>query len=327
MIAPLAKLIDWSVIQAMAIMPREPEANPQLEEALDFLKGPDFIPLKSQPAPLEFHGALEFHFPTPCPSAIAENNVVYGRLYRCRGQWQKRPVIILLHGRGDVFNHWYRFPQIARRCNREGFNVATLEAPYYFQRRPRPPQALCSSDYLLLAKTATQAVAEIRALTGWLLEQGCPSVAIWGISYSGWLAGLTACRDARLSAAILTIPGGRFYAWLEERAVWPGIRRRLPKKRAEMEALNRTALNLATARPVISKENVLLIDAVHDLMVPKGATQELWEAWGRPELWRLPHGHLSVVCMASSFQTECVLRWLLPRLERSATKTSPNLQD
>ena len=30
-----------------------------------------------------------------------------------------------------------RFPLIARRCNRAGFNAATLVAPYHFQRRPR----------------------------------------------------------------------------------------------------------------------------------------------------------------------------------------------
>jgi len=321
----MAKLIDWSVIQAMGMLrAREPEGNPRLEEALDFLKGPDFIPLESQPASLEFNGTSDFRFPTPCPSAIAENNVVYGRLYRCGGQWQKRPVIVLLHGRGDVFNHRYRFPQIARRCNRDRFNVATLEAPYYFRRHPRPPQTLRWPDYLLLARTAAQAVAEIRALTGWLLDQGCPGIAIWGVSYSGWLAGLTVCRDARLSAAVLSIPGGRFYAWLEERTLWPAIRRRLPTKRAEMAALNRTALNLATVQPAISKENVLLIDAIHDLMVPKDATRELWEAWGQPELWRLPHGHVSVICMTTSRQTERVLRWLTPRLENPVTKTPPN---
>jgi len=32
---------------------------------------------------LVFDDASSFHFPTPRPGAFAENNVAYGRLYRC----------------------------------------------------------------------------------------------------------------------------------------------------------------------------------------------------------------------------------------------------
>ena len=132
MIAPLAKFIDWLFIQEQFMrIPSIDGRSLRLEDALQFLQGADFIPAESQPARVEFNpdkSGLHFRFSTPRPSGFAENNVVYGRLYRCTGQWQKRPVIVLLHGRGDVFNHWYRFPQIARQCNRDGFNVATLTA-------------------------------------------------------------------------------------------------------------------------------------------------------------------------------------------------------
>ena len=314
MIAPLAKFIDWSAIQGLAMLrPRDHGRNPQLEEALQILKGPDFIPAESQPARVEFDDSLHFRFPTPRPGNFAENNVVYGRLYRCAERWQERPVLVLLHGRGDFVNHWIKFPGTARRCNRAGFNAVTLEAPYYFQRRPRRSRALGGSDYLRLVETTAQAVAEIRALTGWLVEQGCPAVALWGISYSGWLAGLTVGHDARLAAVVLTIPGVRLYPFIEERAIWPSIRGTLQRQRVALEALNLTALNLATSQPAIPSENILLIDAIHDLMVPKEATTELWQAWRQPDLWRLPHGHISITCMAPGL-TGRVLRWLSPRL-------------
>ena len=139
MIAPLAKLMDWSAIQAVALMmPANAFGrNPRLEEAIEFLKGPDFIPPDSQPAQVEFNGPLHFRFPTPQPCDFTENNVVHGRLYRCPERWQERPVIILLHGWGDSAAYQFKFPLLARRCNRAGFNVATLVAPYHFQRRPR----------------------------------------------------------------------------------------------------------------------------------------------------------------------------------------------
>ena len=68
------------------------------------------------------------------------------------------------------------------------------------------------------------------------------------------------------------------------------------------------------------EDRTVLIDV--NLMVPKGATQELWQAWGQPDFWRLPHGHISIVCMTGPGFTDRVLRWLAPRLNRPAMQTS-----
>ena len=101
MIAPLAKFIDWSALQmayVVAPLRHAPESKWRLAEALEFLNGPDFIPAASDPARIEFDGRRHFKFPTPRPSEDEENNIVYGRLYRCAERWQERPVIILLDG-------------------------------------------------------------------------------------------------------------------------------------------------------------------------------------------------------------------------------------
>ena len=146
MIAPLAKFIDWLSIQKdFSRMPPIHGGSLRLQEAVKFLKGPDFIPAESQPARVEFNSGksgLHFRFSTPRPSGFAENNVVYGRFYRCAGRWQERPAIILLHGgnmmRGgnDAIGYRLRQPLIAHCCNRAGFNAATVELPYHFQRYP-----------------------------------------------------------------------------------------------------------------------------------------------------------------------------------------------
>jgi len=75
-----------------------PKPKWKLEEALEFLNGPDFIPAASDPARIELNGPRDFKFPTPRPGEVEENNIVYGRLYRCAERWQERPVIILLDG-------------------------------------------------------------------------------------------------------------------------------------------------------------------------------------------------------------------------------------
>src|ERR1700722_1366443 len=188
MFAPLANLMDWSAIQLVAMMmpANSLPPNPRLEEAIEFLNGPDFSPTDSQPAQIEFDGSRHFRFPTPRPCEVPENNLVYGRLYRCTEPWQQRPVIILLPGWNDSGSYKFRFPLIARRWNRHGFNVATLVAPYHFQRRPRDRAAFDSGDCLRLAEATAQSIAEIRALTRWLLQEGCPAVALWGFSMGAW---------------------------------------------------------------------------------------------------------------------------------------------
>ena len=333
MIAPLAKFIDRSVLQiACAMLPQSMwreaanERDLKLEQAVQFLNGPDFMPAESQPAQLDFDpdaSGGRFRFPTPRPCEFAENNVVHGRLYRCGDAWRERPVIVLLHGGGDFPGHQFGFHLLARRCRRAGFNAATLELPYHFQRRPRQYGALSilcqyipliSRDYLQMAKTWAQAVAEIRGLNGWLLAEGCPAVALVGASLGAYLAGLTVCRDARLASIVLGMPPARLGVVTE---AYSGGGRRLRevihRRRAACEALDRTPLNLTSARPAISKENVLLIEGIHERV----GMIELWQSWGQPEIWRLPHGHISTaLTLLMPGLPGRVLRWLAPKLNR-----------
>jgi alpha-beta hydrolase superfamily lysophospholipase len=218
----------------------------------------------------------------------------------------------LLHGGGDYLNHRYRFPLTVPAIHRAGFNAATLVAPYHFQRSVHRVDAF---DHLRVAEAFAQAVAEIRALTGWLLNQGCPSIALFGISLGGWLAGLAATRDSRLIAIVLAVPGVRrdYRATRGERVLWAPMRKALEKQKTAREALDKTPMNLTLSRPVISKENILLIQGRYDLLVGAERTEELWQKWKQPEIWRLPHGHVS--WMFTPGLTRRVLCWLAARME------------
>jgi len=318
MIAPLAKFIDWCALQAASVIlisaRRCDRSNFKLAEAVEFLNGPDFIPAESKPAELEFTSDIHFKFPSPRPCEFAKNNVVHGRLYRCADAWQEKPVIILLHGGGNFPGHQLRFQWLARRCHRAGFNTATLELPYHFQRRIRRLEAF---NHLRVAEVFAQAVAEIRALTGWLLGRGCPSVALFGVSLGGWFAGLAATRDSRLNAIVMVVPNVRTNcrATRGECVLWTPMRRALEKQKAAREALDKTLMNLTLSQPVIPKENILLIQGRYDLFLEPENTEELWQKWEQPEIWRLPQGHISTVLIPG--MTDRVLRWLAPRLEAS----------
>ncbi len=315
MIAPLAKFLDWSAIQAMTLMMPSKEPDWRLEEALRFLKSPNFVYAHSQPAQVEFNRSLHFYFPTPRPCDFSENNVVHGRLYCCPERWQERPAIILLPGYNDSASYKLRFPLLARRGNRAGFNVATLVPPYHFQRCPRERAEFDGGDCLFWAERAAQAIAEIRALTGWLLGEGCPAVALWGFSLGADFAGMTMSHDARLAAGILAAPLARLRPCVEELAVRPQLRRRLPLMRKVCESLNLTAMNLTMTQPAIPKERILLIGGIHDTLCLKEDIEDLWQTWGQPDIWRLPHGHVGVCCGFVPGLPERVLDWLTPRLE------------
>ena len=314
MIAPLAKFIDWSALQAAAMLPsirKCAKGDSKLTEAIEFLNGANFIPAESKPADPEFTSNIHFRFPSPRPSECAENNVVHGRLYRRAKDWQKFPTIILLHGGADFLSHRLCFPLTVPAIHGAGFNAATLVAPYHFQRRVRRIEAF---DHLRVAKAFAQAVAEIRALTGWLLDQSCPAVALFGFSLGGWLAGLAATRDSRLKVIILALPGVRrdYRATHGECVLWTPMCKALEKQKAAREALDQTPMNLTLNQPVIPKENILLIQGRYDLFVEAEQTEELWQKWKQPEIWRLPHGHIS--WMGAPGLMGRVLQWLSPRM-------------
>ena len=308
MIAPLARFIDWSGLQIAYLVapPRHaPESKWRLAESLEFLNGPNFLPAASDPARIEFDGQTHFTFPSPLAGEDEENNIVYGRLYRCAERWQERPVIILLDGAPSAGYHTV-LPWVARWLNRAGFNAALLVAPYALHRRPsRPLEKNC----LQFARAMAQNVTEIRALTGWLLGEGCPSVGQLGISFGGWTAGLTACSDARIAGAILGFPRVRMRC--DDPVVWRRARETLQALRPAWEAMDTTRLNLIRSTPLIPKENILLIEGIHDLCSDTQAIEELWQKWQEPEIWRLPcgllNGRLDLIGR--------MLRWMAPRME------------
>jgi hypothetical protein len=96
-----------------------------------------------------------------------------------------------------------------------------------------------------------------------------------------------------------------------------GVREAMERQREAYEVLNLSSWNLASMPPVVPKKNILLIEAMHDLFAPKEALEELWQTWGQPEIWRLPHGHIMPGMGLVPGLTGRVLRWLAPRLEET----------
>lgn len=63
---------------------------------------------------------------------------------------------------------------------------------------------------------------------------------------------------------------------------------------------------------------ILFIETLYDLFVGKDGIEDLWQQWGRPDIWRLPHGHVSKALLLGL--TGGILRWLGPRLNKSPAR-------
>jgi hypothetical protein len=152
-----------------------------------------------------------------------------------------------------------------------------------------------------------QAIADTRALSHWLRAQGSTEVGLWGFSLGAWLAGLIARVEPQLRFAVLTTPIASISRAIQELAFCEPVRRSLQRTELDLRALN-----LGSQVPLLDPKDVLLVESRHDLFAPAETVEQLWEAWGRPGIWRLPHGHISVLMSVPVMKR--TVRWICGRL-------------
>jgi hypothetical protein len=48
-----------------------------------------------------------------------------------------------------------------------------------------------------------------------------------------------------------------------------------------------------------------LIEGIHDLFAERQPIEKLWQKWQQPEIWRLPHGHVSAQLVLGLMDKPC----------------------
>jgi len=307
----VCKIIDRLVMRAAASrMPRPTGADPHSDEARRLLESPDFFGETTPLPEVSFTGGKNFQFPSPVSTECHENNLVRGRMSRCGKHWRKRPAVVLLHGWNDRWGYRYRFPNLARHFVRRGINSVMFELPYHYQRRSSEGEGrnFISEDIGRTMEAAHQALAETNSMVNWLLAQGCPRVSLMGFSLGAWLGGLAACYNPRIFCAVLVTPVSRMDRMIDDAPFCEPLRQALKKQPMD---LNR--LNLVSHKPKLTRGNLLLVIAEHDMFVPAKTSEELWDAWGNPELWSLPQGHITM--LGSSAMMRRAGKWIGMRLK------------
>jgi len=304
----VTKPLDWFSIQLARLSVHSGNGTDEgIAAAQSLLDHPDFFcDFVEAPGDLRFRNEREFEFRSPVETAWPENNMVHGRLFRRGRRWQDKPVVILLHGWNAETGYRVLFPYLARRLMRAGLNAAMIELPYHSHRKPRGNEAIrnfISDDLMNVVEAVRQAIADTRAVLAWLAAQGCPRVGLWGISLGAWLAGHVACVDDRADFAVLMTPVSRMDRVIAELDFCEPIRRTLNGANVRLDRLN-----LDAHRPRLSRRNILIVQSAHDLFAPAETIEELWRAWDKPVIWRLPHGHISA--MMSTPMMERTVNWI-----------------
>ena len=290
----LAKAADHFTLALAGLMHAEsaPRA-PRSLEAKALLERADFFTPEVAPAELVFSGEVDFTFRSPVPADEAANRTVHGRLFRAGSSLAARPAVVLVHGWNDEVGYHLRQPAIARELNARGLHCVMLELPYHMHRRPKAPPAIrdfISGDLAAMIGATHRAIAEHRAVFGFLEKAGCSRTGLWGYSLGGWLAGLLACHDSRVDSLVIGTPMCDIRATVENLGFCRSVRESLRR-----EPLDISALNLTSHMPLVPLDRMLLYVGEHDRFIPADSLEALWQAWGRPERRIEPHSHMTIL--------------------------------
>jgi len=287
--------------------------------AAELLHSPDFFQTPVVTPSLTFTGPRHFSFDSQIRTSSQIINRVHGRLYRAGAQWRNKPAVILLHGWNSELAYARQFPFLAWRLNRCGVNAAMFELPFHGRRRPSRPGEInnfISHDLLSMVEATRQSLVDARALAHWLYDQGCPSVGVWGTSLGAWLAGLLVCSDSQFRFAALLTPVPNVELAIRELDFCAPIRVALGDK-----AIDVSPLNLASRHPLIRPEQILIVESLHDIFAPPEVVDHVWDAWNRPPILRVDHGHISVLLSLPIMGR--IVRWISRTAKMTDSTGSP----
>jgi dienelactone hydrolase len=317
----LAQWLDRCAIKAATKTVREGFATPRNACAGELLNNPDFFRNLTSEAPNPvFSSAHDFHFGSQAPVGPKANDIVHGKYFPARrnrpgegtgptGE-ERKGAVLLVHGWNAEMQYRVGFPRMAGRLNKLGLGTAMIELPFHSQRTPTEPDVprnfICD-DLLLMLNATRQCLQDLHSTALWLKKEGYGQVFIWGFSLGAWLAGLLVCFTQAVDGAVLVTPVARMDRAIQELAFCGPIRSAL-----RTHPLDVTALNLTANYPLIPRENILIVQSGHDLFVGGESVNELWEKWGKPERWKVKHGHISI--LGSTKELARMGRWVEARV-------------
>jgi dienelactone hydrolase len=240
-------------------------------------------------------------FPSALQGDVEENNTVWAKVWQPRDGRPRRPAAVVLHWLGGSFD---LLEVVCQRLAENGVTALMMYMPYYGPRRAKDPekrQKLLNLDMDRTIANVRQAVLDARRAGDWLAARPDvePSrVGLVGISLGAVIGSLTAGVDDRFGRSVFLIGGGDLPA-----IILHGSKETADQKR-KLEEAGLTADKLrelwkeiepCTFASRLRPEEILMINAEADEVIPKEATLKLAAAAGGPEVRWLKGGHYALL--------------------------------
>ena len=235
----------------------------------------------------------EVTFPSPVATEHDVNNTVHCEYYRPR-EGDGHGGVVVLHILGGDFQLCRIF------CNafaQHGTAALLVKMPYYGPRRPPGERRrMVSMDPAETIAGMTQAVLDVRRAAAWLAAQDdvdAGRLGVFGISLGGITGALAATAEPRLKNVCLVLSGGNLGEIGWRSTELKGFREFWELRGGTREDYGRV---LRPIDPLAYAENmrgrrILMINARHDKVVPPDCAEELWKAFGEPEIVWFDGGH------------------------------------
>ncbi len=261
------------------------------------------------------HYAVDFL--TAYPTRYEKNNIVRGEYFQPR-KASHAPLAILLHGMGDRSVILCRL--LARSLVKKGIACFILYLVFHSSRMPevirnRLP-ALTHDEWF---ESYQVSVIDVRQVLDWAsgrAEINKEQIALFGLSFGGFISAITMGIDKRIKAGVFAISGGNFgkIGWLSKtfgarmgRSYTEAEYRQAQKRYAQYreQVAEKGFENVTPAQkgfqtdpltfaPYLRQRPILMINALWDEVIPRETAIDFWEACGKPAITWFPATHATI---------------------------------
>jgi cephalosporin-C deacetylase-like acetyl esterase len=260
-----------------------------------------------------------FHYRVDFPSAQSlkylGNNRVVGEYIFPRNV-EKAPLAILIHGMGERSVIPCRL--IAHTLARHGIASFSLYLVFHQYRAPDSMKGkypgLTAEEWF---ESYQLSVTDIRQVVDWAAgrkEIIQDQISVVGISFGGFISTIAMALDDRIKAGVFIVTGGN-----SDKITRQSLLLRFQYKQSRDDYLrNQDAYRLylsevsekgfesviagkssyltdpLTFSKYVKNRPVIMINAFWDEMIPRGATLDLWKAYGKPPITWFPATHASI---------------------------------
>ena len=259
----------------------------------------------------------EVEFPAAFQPGTGVSRWVRGEYYQPR-TGSRRPLVILLHGVGDISLLPCRW--LARSLVGAGIACFIPRLAVHSSRTAgagwRRIPHMSDDEWFEIYRSA---VVEARQVVDWAesrTEIDQRRIAVLGVSFGGFISSIAMGVDERIAAGVLIVSGGNSGTIVQRaraRAVHKGYRVTEAEYAAAQQEYARYVGQVAekgfeNVSPVrrsflndpmtfagqLRQRSVLMVNARWDEFIPREAVLDFWEACGKPPITWLPATHTAI---------------------------------